>query len=300
MIRPREVPLGEERGDGDGCRRYRPVAVTFDTRNVLLDVVIQDGWDQAVKDLWTENKLRVREGLLCELGVQDGDAKIDNYRTMGPAPWSVVFEHNHLLSQVRSAFAHGDFYPALVGACALGERLLAQLIFALRNDFVNHPKTTKRVRKGGPFTDWGTAIDVLHGWEVLSDDQAAVYRDLEQQRHAAVHFNPKVVGGQLEPALRALFDLQRIIEGVFSPNGGPPRFIADTPGVHFLSLESEATPLVRRVFIPQSVLVSPVHQMEHRNGQNWFAIDDADYESAPLTDAEFATHFNQAPVRPAD
>jgi hypothetical protein len=54
----------------------------------------------------------IRMELLAEHGTVDGESKIDNYRAMGPAPMSVVHQHNQVLEQVRSAFAHGDFYPA--------------------------------------------------------------------------------------------------------------------------------------------------------------------------------------------
>jgi hypothetical protein len=120
--------------------------VDFDTRNVVLGIEIQDNWDPEIKGMWEENKAPVRANLIAEFGSTDAETKLNNYQAMGAAPWSVVFEHSALLRQVRSSFAHGDFYPALVGACALGERLLHQLVLALREDFVNHRATTRRVR----------------------------------------------------------------------------------------------------------------------------------------------------------
>lgn len=290
-MRPRLVPMGEARTSADGCRRYRPLGLTFDTRNVVLDTVIDDDWEPGVRSQWAANQAAVRAGLLAELGTANAEAKVENYRAMGSAPWSIVFEHSRLLAQVRLAFAHGDFYPALVGACALAERILVQLILVLRQDFQNDPATTKRVRRGGPFHEWGASIDVLHGWAVLSDELANTYRRLEDQRHAAVHFDPRLTVGGREPALRALLLLQEIVGGLFSPIGGPPRFIAGTPGAAFLSLEAEQTPVVRRVFLPQCVLVSPAHLMcpAESIATGWQVVDDADYGPDLLTDEAFAS-----------
>jgi hypothetical protein len=84
----------------------------------------------------------VRAELIGEFGAFDAEAKFENYRALGPAPWSVVFEHTVLLRQVRGS--HGYFSPALVGACALGERMLHHLVDVLRNG-----PADGRIRAGG-------------------------------------------------------------------------------------------------------------------------------------------------------
>lgn len=232
------VALGAARTSRDGCRRYRPIKVTYDydTRNVMLDVQIREEWEPDIKAMWQANQAEVLRGLLAELGPVDGDHKLDNYRAMGPAPWSVVFEHSVLLRQVRTSFAHGEFYPALVGACALGERLLHELVLALRADYLNYHATIKRVRRDRLGTDWGALIGVLHGWAVFDDEVAGTYRQLEAHRHAAVHFDPDLDVAAREPPREALLALQRIVERVLEPHGGPPRYIADTPGASYLSV----------------------------------------------------------------
>jgi hypothetical protein len=236
-MRPQAVPLGAERTDADGCRRYRPIEQTFDTRNSILNQEIGEDWEPQVQEQWRSSQSNIRMGLLAVYGTVDGEAKIDNYRAMGDAPWSIVFEHNGLLAQTRASFAHGDFYPALVSACALGERILNQLILVLRDDYINHPATTRRVRRQDVFADWGSAIEVLHGWGVLTDALVDRYRDLESRRHASVHYDPHVNAGEREPALQALKLIQEIIEGLFAPHGGPPTYIANTPGESFFSRE---------------------------------------------------------------
>jgi hypothetical protein len=284
------IPLGRIRGPADGCRRYRPLRVSYDTRNVLLDLEIQEEWDSDIKALWEQNKAQVRAELLGELGPFDAQRKLDNYRAMGPAPWSVVFEHTMLLRQVRGSFAHGDFFPALVSACALGERLLHQLVLALRADYVNHRATTRQVRKPRLRNEWGALIDVLHGWSVFDDEIADTYRHLEQLRHQAVHFDADLSAAAREPALAALLALQQIVERIFEPHGKPPRYIADTLGASYLTLRAEKEPLIRRIFIPNCVLVSPAHRMEPNESSpgGWTAYDDLEYACDSLTDHEFA------------
>ena len=40
-----EAPPGRTRGQDDGCRRYRPVQFTFDTRAAVLDTKVGEGWE---------------------------------------------------------------------------------------------------------------------------------------------------------------------------------------------------------------------------------------------------------------
>ena len=287
--------LGSPRGPADGCRRYRPIQVTFDTRNVVLDLEIEEEWDAEIKSMWEEIKAQVHVDLLAEFGPSNAEAKLDNYRAMGPAPWSVVFKHTALLRQVRSSFAHGDFYPALVGACALGERLLHELILALRDHFVNHAATTRRIRAGKPGNEWGTLITVLQGWGILDEQVAATYRELERRRHAAVHFDPELKATGRDAALVALLALQQIVENVFEPHGGPPRYIANTGGTSYISLAAEQEPLIQRIFLPNCALVSPAHRLEADESVpgEWRVYDDPNYPGDQITDQQFAERLGE-------
>ena len=107
----------------------------------MLTMVIEEEWEPNVKQQWMENKKRLREALLHEFGVLDGDRKIDDFADMGSAPWSIIAQHNDLLSDVRAAFASGHYYSALLGAAGLGERILNELILRLRPYFADHPAT---------------------------------------------------------------------------------------------------------------------------------------------------------------
>lgn len=287
------MELGAARTAGDGCRRFRPISLTFDSRSVLLAQEIAEDWAPEIKEQWRTNQSSVRMALLAELGTIDGEDKIQNYMQLGPAPWSVIFRHNELLNQIRRAYAHGDFYPSLVGACALGERLLNELLVVLRDDYVNHSATTRRLRAGRSITNWPIAISVLEDWQVIEGKTASGIKDLAQLRHRAVHFDKTVDASGPQAALEAIRLIQQFIEDVFSPHGLPPRFIADIAGASFFSLEAEQIPLVKRVFLPNCALLSPAHRMIasdiQRGGVTWSIYDDADYDPTPLSDEQFAT-----------
>lgn len=288
-----EITVGTERTDRDECRRYRPIQISFDTRSTFLDQVIDEDWEPGIQAQWRRNQSAIRMELLAEHGTVDGETKIDNYAALGPAPWSIAYEHTPVLQQVRSAFAHGDYYPALVGACALGERIFNQLILALRDDYVNHSSTTKRVRSKDSFTDWGAAVAVLHGWGVLDVPTRDIYLELEALRHASVHFDPTIDATSKEPALRAIRHIQTIVASLFPAAGGPPFFISGTVGASFFARSAEAIPLIRRIFLPRSALVSPHHGMHPEpsptGGVIVRVLDDVDYSPAPLTDSEFTS-----------
>jgi hypothetical protein len=208
------------------------IHVTFDTRNLVLDMEIQDAWDEDIKAMWNANKVAVRERLLAELGSADAERKLDNYRAMGPEPWSVVFEYSALLHQ---------------------------LVLTLREDYVNHPATTKRVRSGHLGDEWGSLVGVLHGWGVLDDEVTGTYRELEKGA------------------------------GVCAARW-PSALLPDTPGVSFLALAAQEEPLIKRIFLPHCALASPAHRLEFSESipEEWIVYDDTEYPCHPLSDEQFA------------
>ena len=68
------IELGRPRASGDGCRRYRPVEITFDSRNGVLDLDIAEDWDPQLKEQWRSSHANVRMGLLAEHGTVGGEA----------------------------------------------------------------------------------------------------------------------------------------------------------------------------------------------------------------------------------
>jgi hypothetical protein len=240
--------------------------------------------------MWHNNKRLTREGLLHEYGVAHGSRKIEDFLALGPAPWSVLAMHNTVLAEVRSAFAAGAYYPALLGAAGLGERLLNQLMLELRDDFGDHPHT-RRVAEKDSVDSWTTLIEVLREWGVLRAEVSRKYKQLHRLRTESVHYlRPSLSESSREEALQAVTLLQQIIEELFSPHSGD-HFIRGTSGAFYLKLDAEKRPFVKRFLIPASALLSPEHELDLMSiPQRVF--DNLDYGRAEgldaLSDEEFA------------
>jgi hypothetical protein len=174
----------------------------------------------------------------------------------------------------------------------LGERILNDLIRDLRTDYDDH-SATARVRGKESVDKWPTAIRVLREWGVLTDSLADDYLRLGRLRNAAVHYRPRVEAVARENALEAVLLLQRLVEGLFTPLGGPPLFIDGITGSSFLARAPEDLPLVRRYYLPNAVLVSPRYDVRPGDRPGLFLYyDDADYGGPDrcdgMTDEQFA------------
>lgn len=284
--------LGRLRTPTDGCRRYRVCAVTFDTRPYVLGLPIEDHWDDHVKEMWHSNKRLVREGVLLEFGVEAYERKLEDFEAIGAAPWSVVAAHNQTLAAIRRAFVAGAYYPALVGAAGLGERILNQIILELRGDFAA-AASSQRVLKKRAFDDWKLMVDVLESWNVMPADVAQRYERLRRLRNDTVHYNlPALDASARDEALEAVSLLQKIIERLFHPDQSA-HLIPGIDGVEFLRLDVEELPFVRRFFLPASVLVSPEHEWVSNDPLT--VLDNPGYGDEEgirsLTDGEFAHRF---------
>ena len=84
-MRPSQLPLRRERTTADGSWHHRPIEMTLDSRNNILDQEIGGDWEPELQA--QSRKSNVCMGPLGEPGILDGEGKIENYRAMGPAPW---------------------------------------------------------------------------------------------------------------------------------------------------------------------------------------------------------------------
>ena len=137
-----------------------------------------------------------------------------------------VAGHNALFHQVRQAFVIGAYYPALVGACALGERILNHLMLDMRGHFTATPEYKKVYRKDS-FDDWRLPIDTLEAWGILLPDAVIEYRALMDLRHRSIHFNRETTNALRDDALAAIIHMRTIIEQQFA------RVLSKQRGSHF-------------------------------------------------------------------
>ena len=112
-------------------KRYRVFGVDFDSRPYILSMEIKDEWEEAVKEVHRNNQEQQRQALLKEFGEYYAEQKKQNFIDLGSKPFSIIAFHNKFLEQVRNSFVVGGYYPALTGACALGERIILYCYYAM-------------------------------------------------------------------------------------------------------------------------------------------------------------------------
>lgn len=198
------------------------------------------------------------------------------------------------MKHVRVSFTSGAYYASLVASGALGERILNQLILTLRSDYADHPATTTKIATRQSFQNWPPVVEVLTKWGVIGPDTRSAFLELNRLRNDAVHYDRQLDESNARAeALAAAKLIQSIVGAVFPPIGGPPRFIANTPGMGFIARDQERNPLVQHFYLPACILVSPNHRIEPYSDQ---ASDDDTYQDRfpELSDAEFAEHLRSA------
>src|SRR6266851_822630 len=141
-------------------KRYRILNFDFDTRAHFLSQEIQEHWAEHVKELHRGNREKMIAGLAQEFGPAQFEAKLKNFMDLGPKYFSILAFHNKFFEQCRRAFVMGAYYPALTGACALGERIFNHLILLLRDDFKGTPQY-KHVYRKESFDNWDMVINTL-------------------------------------------------------------------------------------------------------------------------------------------
>jgi hypothetical protein len=163
-----------------GRRRHLSYTMDFDTRALVFDEP-GPGWNEETRRIHYENQERVKIGLSLEFGSDHLDKKIENFIAIGTKPFSVIAYHNQFFDQSRRSFVIGAYYPALVSACALGERILNHLILDMRNYYTSTPEY-KSVSRKSSFDNWEKPIATLEAWNILLPQSAVEFRALWELR----------------------------------------------------------------------------------------------------------------------
>jgi hypothetical protein len=186
----------------------------------------------------------------------------------------------------------GSYYPALVAACALGERILNHLVLDLRDHFKSSEHYKKLYRKES-FDDWPFAVSVLTDWNVLVDGVGAAFLALGELRNRSIHFNPETYKLMRDDALAALRQLNDMVAKQFGMFGGQPWFIENTAGAQFIKRGYESHPFVKSYLVPRSGFIGPLYGMELTQEGFWAHLDYADYGDVEFTDEEFARQHRE-------
>lgn len=277
--------------DYSKARRYLLYPFDFDTRATTLSMEIKDEWEDRIKQMHQNNKDKTTAILKNELGEHNFDMKLANFIELGSSPFSLVSYHNILFHQARYAFYHGYYYPALVAACALGERMLNHMILDLRDEYKNTPEYKKVYRKSS-FDNWEVPIATLESWGVFQNEEVEKnFTALKKLRNNSIHFNVSTYVSLRDDALLAIQHLGKIIDIQFG-YGWPKKCIIDgTKGHFFIKQAYEEDPFIKHFIIPSCPHVSPVFSINFADdGILFFDFKDCDY--TVLTDQKFAEHFN--------
>jgi hypothetical protein len=283
-------------GSGDrnipdyGARRYLSLGRVFDFRANTLCLEIDEAWDEKVKELHLQNKENAALRVLAEFGVQSAEQKLRDFCDVGYKPLSVVSYHTEMFDQVRRAFVAGAYYPALVGASALGERILNHLVLDLR-EFFRETEEYKRVFRKASFDDWRVPINVLECWKVLLPETASEFRRLRELRNRSIHYNATTYLQLREDALQAAGLIRSIVELQFGSFAVRPWFIPGTRGQVFIRRDYEDHPFIKTYFLPQCPFVGPLFSLRFGNG-GWRVFDIKNYGSIAYSDEEFASAYN--------
>ena len=264
-------------------KRYRICYFDFDSRAHTLEPV-QEHWEDKVKEQHIENQKKTIEGLKAKYGEWNLELKVKNFIDLNFKPFSVAAFHNKFLEQIRNAYVVGSYYPALTGACALGERILNHMIILLRDYHKDTPEYKKVYRKDS-FNYWPQAIDALESWGELLPGAASKFRDLIEKRNRAIHFNSETDHNDKALSLKAIHLIQEIVSIQFSAFGAQPWFFC-VPGEIYIKKEWEDKPLIKHIFIPNSLLVGPKHTVESIIPK-LVVNDQFEYEDKEISDEEF-------------
>lgn len=273
-----------------GRRRHLSWGMEFDSRAYLLSEGVKEHWDDNVKSQHLHNLDNLKKALIYEFGEFAAELKQNNFADISTKPFSVIAHHNVFFDQVRRSFVLGAYYPSLVGACALGERILNHLILDLRGYFCSTPEY-KRISRKKSFDNWQIPIDTLSAWNILLPGVATEFQDLMRLRHRSIHFNPITSGNLRSDALAAILHLRTIIEHQFGSFGRQPWFISGTKGHCFIRKDFETHPFVQVYLIPRCPFVGPLFGMSHHQ-DGWRFHDLPDYGPGTWSDEEFAEAYN--------
>ena len=268
-------------------KRYMIVYESFDTRSNFLKINIDSNWPEEVKENFKNNQHKVVDSLIAEYGQTNFDQKYKNFLDIGAESTSVISYHNIFFRECKSAFVIGSYYPALTGACALGERILNHLVLNLR-DYFKNTVSYKKVHNKDSFDNWDLAIETLVEWDILVEGVPQLFKDLLEIRNASIHFGSNLENDSRVPSLAALTLIKNIILEQFGsrPGGNRNWFIIDAPGYSFIKKECEELPFIKEFYIPSAILLGPYHRIDTNDNTHRF-YDKEIYEDREISDEEF-------------
>jgi hypothetical protein len=266
-------------------KRYRIINYDFDTRVKIFTMAIKPDANKQIKELHIDNTTKIYTHFLSQYGLMDSVNNVRNFIEINSKPFSIIAFHNKFQDQIRNSYIIGSFYPSLVAACALGERILNHLILKLRDNFRNTQEYRKVYRRNS-FDNWDLAIATLESWRVLLPDTIKYFKKLKKLRNRSIHFNPITDTNDKELALEAIKILTDIIKTQFPVMGTQPWFIPNMKGESYIKKEYEDYPFIKNIYLPNAIYVGPYHKIEQKDNRS-VVVDNFNYDEKGISDDEY-------------
>ena len=190
-------------------------------------------------------------------------------------------EYHDLPREVDRAYISGAFYPALTGACCLGERSLNDLVMKLKAYYTSSERY-KEVNRKDSLDDWDRAISILIDWNVIDSEIAGHFAVLQRLRNPSVHYGD--VANRAQNAKTAIENLNAIA-GLLFGQGIKRLFMCE--GEIYIKAEYEREPFTKEFLLPHCHEVGYEHGAESRAGET-VLVDRGSYPNGSLSDDEFS------------
>lgn len=235
-----------------------------------------------------KNVNQIKQDILNTYGGIDFDKKLKRFKESGYLNMSMMNEHNRLILNIRDSYISGYYYPALVGSCALGERILNDLILKLRPFFPI--SEDKQIHKKDAFTNWEQMTNALISWNIIGETEEEKFLKLKDLRSFSIHYDPKLHSNLAERAKEALSLVSEVNHLIFSAMLSEKYRIAGTKGVTFVRKDQENHPFVKTYILPHCIYVGPKHKFVNLLDYPPQFTDD-EYPDVQISDEEYATYF---------
>jgi hypothetical protein len=265
-------------------KRYRIIPADFDLRiNQLHDLQKMHNENPTIH--LENNIISFNNQLIDYYGERRFEQKLENLKDIGSKHYSIISYHNLFIEQIRESFINENYYPSLVSACALGERVLNHLTLDLREFYTETPEYLK-IKDKKTYSNWNDMIEALKNWEILLPEVSEEFHKLKLLRHKSVHFNENLYKNLRPYALEAINSIQEIIYSQFCSFGNQPWFITSIPGERYIKLEYETKPFIEKYFLPNCVLVGYENELIKVKPPQY--QDCYEYEKLIITDEKFS------------
>lgn len=234
-------------------------------------------------DARERNRHEIHGWLADDFGSANIEDKYARWLALEPPALCVPGEYHDLLREIEGAYIRGDFYPALTGACCLGERILNDLVMGLKKYQTASPRYKEVARKDS-LDDWERAISILRDWRIIDEEVTQHFEELYKLRKTSVHYGD--VARRAENAKKAIDALYAITRLLFGQ--GIKQFFMCEGEIH-VKKEYENEPFTKEFLLPHCNKLGYRHTAEDRHGQA-VLVDHDDYPSGQLTDDEFCEY----------